>query len=247
VLRKALKSLVEKALHSRGYELKEQGTPLRGYEGCLEYAKARGLSPKTVFDVGVGHGTPWLYEAFPDAKLVLFEPLSIFDPDLNEIKNQRGADIHRVALSREPGQTTFNLNVGHPTSSSLLALDPKFARYAVHVQAEHRYRPETVAVETLDRLNRYEPPFVLKLDVEGAEMSVLEGGRETLRQTEFLITEMSVLRRQTGEPGFAAMIGFLEDCGFELFDIPTLAQAPENGQLIYLDAAFVPRGSRLWP
>jgi FkbM family methyltransferase len=188
-----------------------------------------------------------LYDAFPDSKLVLFEPLPVFEADLNELRDRHHADIHRVALSREPGEKSLNLNVGHPTSSSLLELDPKFARYAVHVQAEHHYRPQTVAVETLDRLNRYEPPFVLKLDVEGAEMAVLEGGRETLRRTDFLITEMSVLRRQTEEPPFAAMIAFLEECGFELFDIPSLAQAPENGQLIYLDAAFVPKDSRLWP
>jgi FkbM family methyltransferase len=235
-------------LHARGYDLKEVDGPPRGYEACLRYAKSRGLVPKTVFDVGVGDGTPWLYDAFPEAKLVLFEPLKVFDSDLDEIAKRHNADVHRVALADAPGRADLNRNVGHPTSSSLLHIDPKFAEYAVHVvQADHEYQPEGVELETLDRLNKYEPPYALKLDVEGAEMRVLEGARRTLQDTQFLLTEMSVLRRQSGEPEFAAMIHFLDELGFELFDIPNIAQAKHNGQLIYLDAAFVQKGSFLWP
>lgn len=242
-----LKRWIVGLLRTRGYELKEIDEPPRGYEACLRYAKARGLIPKTVFDVGVGNGTPWLYDAFPEAKLVLFEPLNVFRPDLDAIAKRYDADVHHVALAETPGQADLNRNIGHPTSSSLLNIDPKFAKYAVHVQADHRYQPEVVAVDTLDRLNQYEPPYVLKLDVEGAEVRVLEGARKTLRDTQFLVAEMSVLRRQSGEPTFAEMIDFLQECGFELFDIPYLAQAKDNGQLIYLDAAFVPKGSYLWP
>ena len=37
---------------------------VRGYSDFLAFAATRGVDPKTVFDVGVGFGTPWLYEAF---------------------------------------------------------------------------------------------------------------------------------------------------------------------------------------
>jgi hypothetical protein len=42
------------------------------------------------------------------------------------------------------------------------------------------------------------------------------------------------------------MIGLLDSVGFELFDIPELAQAAD-GTLRCLDAVFVQKGSRLWP
>src|SRR5262245_21736261 len=102
---------LERGLQQRGYELRDLGSPPRGFAASLEYAKSRGLAPKTVFDVGVGHGTPWLYEAFGDAKLVLFEPLAVFETELLELVRTHGADWKRVALSDRPGTAGINYNV----------------------------------------------------------------------------------------------------------------------------------------
>jgi FkbM family methyltransferase len=246
-LKQAVRNLIEKYLGRWGYELKEIGSPLRGFRASLEYAKSRGLSPRTVFDVGVGRGTPWLYEAFPDSKLVLFEPLVVFAENLTALARRYHADVHAVALGLEAGTAEINLNTAFPTSSSLLKIDGRFADFAAKVQAHHRFDSQVVVVETLDRLNSYEPPFLLKMDIEGSEMSALQGAKQTLEQTEFLILEMSVMRRLSGEPTFAEMIAFLDRCGFALYDIPCIAQTNSVAQLIYLDAAFVKRDSSLWP
>ena len=37
-------------------------------------------------------------------------------------------------------------------------------------QQAHEFATQTVNTEQLDALNCYEPPYVLKLDVEGAEL-----------------------------------------------------------------------------
>jgi len=244
---RTIRGYLEALLEVRGYELKVINSPLRGFDGCLQYAKSRGLAPRTVFDVGVGHGTPWLYRAFPSSKLVLFEPLSIFDSDLEALTRQYNADAHRVALGRQQGSAQLNVNVEHPTSSSLLQFDSAFANFSARVQGEHRFQQQSVRIETLDQLNRYDPPYVLKLDVEGTERDVLAGATETLRQTDFLLLEISVMHRLTSEPSFAEMIEFVDECGFELFDIPSLSQTHGTAQLVYLDAAFVPKHSTLWP
>ena len=241
-----IKNLVERVLRGFGYELKAVGSPPRGFPASLAHARGAGLAPRTVFDVGVGRGTPWLYAAFPDAKHVLFEPLATFGADLDRLAAELSADVHRVALSNRSGTATFRRHVDFPTSSSLYDIDPQFDAYSRRVQGQHRFEEQTVPLATLDELNRYEPPFVLKLDVEGAERDVIEGAGNTLRSTELLIAEISVMRRRRDEPVFADMIGLLDSAGFELFDIPELAQAAD-GTLRYLDAAFVPKGSRLWP
>lgn len=246
-MKRTIRKWLETILRSRSYELKVIGSPLRGFSGCLGYAKSRGLSPNTVFDVGVGYGTPWLYEAFPRRKLVLFEPLAIFEGILKDLARQYQADAHRVALGSKSGVAQLQVNVGYPTSSSLLPMDSTFAEFASRVQQAHEFRSQDVPVDTLDNLNSYEPPYVLKLDVEGGERAVLEGAQRTLGKTDLLLLEISVMHRRTHEPSFAEMIEFLDTCGFELFDIPSLSQTHGTEQLIYLDAAFVPKHSRLWP
>src|SRR5262245_61167607 len=194
MLKRIIKRWLEGGLRVRGYELKELGALPRGYRGCLEYAKSRGLAPKTVFDVGVGRGTPWLYDAFPDAKLVLFEPLPLFEGELAKLARRYNADVHRVALAEREGLAEgFNQNITLPTSSSLLRLEPRFAQFVEKIHRRHEYQQLPVALDTLDRLNEYDPPFVLKLDVEGAKTRVLRGASETLRSTDFLITEISVM------------------------------------------------------
>lgn len=40
----------------------------------LRVHHARGLQPKSVFDIGVAYGTPWLSDAFPGAKFDLIDP-----------------------------------------------------------------------------------------------------------------------------------------------------------------------------
>ena len=39
------------------------------------YVQTLGFAPATVFDIGVHRGTSWLYSSFPDARLVLVDPM----------------------------------------------------------------------------------------------------------------------------------------------------------------------------
>lgn len=239
--------LIEAFVARHGYELRETGEPPRGFAKLIELTRMRGFEPRTVFDVGVGHGTPWLYEGFPDARHVLFEPLDTFHAELETLACLIGGELHCVALSDRSGSTAFQRNVDFPTSSSMYEMDSRFARFAVTAQAEHRFSTQQVRTECLDALNCHEPPYALKLDIEGAELQALRGARRTLQQTELLIMEISVMRRQVGEPTFAETLSAVEDMGFDLFDIPELAQTRNNGPLLYLDAAFVRRDGMLGP
>ena len=92
----------------------------------------------------------------------------------------------------------------------------------------------------------YRPPFVVKLDVEGAESLVLAGAASTLQKTDLLLLEISVMRRHVGEPSFGEMVQILDHSAFQLVDIVDLAQGGPAGPLIYIDAAFVRKGLPYW-
>ena len=82
-----LKTAVKRAAGILGLEIqrKQRGTARSSLEGCLRSAKANGLAPGTVFDVGAAAGTPQLYEAFPEARHFLVEPLEEFRARLETV------------------------------------------------------------------------------------------------------------------------------------------------------------------
>ncbi len=82
---------------------------------------------------------------------------------------------------------------------------------------------ERVRITTLDALARRHYPagdrLFLKLDVQGYERNVLEGGRDSLDRVVGLRAELSVLKCYEGEPLLCDMLPYLYDLGFKLTGI----------------------------
>jgi hypothetical protein len=75
----------------------------------------------TIVDVGVGDGTPYLYEAYPDADLLLIEPLAEFDEPIANILRERRGSSHRVGVGSREGRSSVHVTL-HPERSSIHSL-----------------------------------------------------------------------------------------------------------------------------
>ena len=240
--------LLERLIDRYGYELKEKARSPSGPRQFLSMLAESGYQPATVFDVGVGYGTPWLYEAFPEAYFVLVEPNRDLEPKLGEICKQYRGEYHLLAAGPQASQATMKINENQVTSSSLLPLEieylEKLGKRSIH-RNEH---DQVVDVRPLDELvaDRMKRPFLLKLDVEGYESEVLRGASAMLRDTDLIVTEISVTKRFEGEKLFGDFIAQLESLDFQLFDILNLEQMRPGSPLSYMDAVFLKRGSPLW-
>ena len=94
-----IKSLVRRTLENMGYEVKRLSNAVQpGYNS--QYLSMFG-SPKLVFDVGVGYGTPELYRACPSAKFILIEPLLEFEEAINEICCKYDCKVYYKAVSHK--------------------------------------------------------------------------------------------------------------------------------------------------
>lgn len=189
-----------------------------------ENLRRENLSPATVIDVGVAGGTSGLYEAFPDAHLVLIDPLEEFRETLSRLAGKHGGEYLLTAVGAEEGTSTIHI---HRTA----ALSSLMTRIQAEQDAERREIPVT----TLDKLaaeRGWRSPFGLKLDVEGYEPFVIQGATSMLKETQFVIAELAISPRFDDDWTMARFIELMRSNGFAVADILDATRA-------YADVRFV--------
>jgi len=177
----------------------------------MEFARGHGFRPETIVDVGVAAGTPGLYESFPDAFLILVDPVAENEVFMRDIAaKRRRARAWLAAAGPRPGR-------------AVLSVDPSYSgsRMADVVGRHKKGEDRVVDVVTIDDLVREAGcigPFVIKVDVEGAELSVLEGATATLPDTEMLILETRTWPIAKAPQLLETLIR-LKEWGFVAFDV----------------------------
>lgn len=233
------RSLIERYLSKFGYTLKVTGFPVRGFDNFLEFIKKIGFYPKTVFDIGVGYGTPWLYEAFPKAHFVLIEPQAEFEPYLKRICGQRDAEYHLIGVGDTDGNAHIYRLPNSPTGSSFLPPSEQ----GKQIWGEFQRSEEPMPIVKLDTYKERNGPFLLKIDTEGFELQVIRGADAVLAKTDLVLMEVAVVERQAGEADLIDVGAVMKKHGFRLVDIPVLTQRSADGPLLYMDVAFARVGS----
>ncbi|MBF0267950.1 MAG: FkbM family methyltransferase [Alphaproteobacteria bacterium] len=224
-------------LRQLGYELvsiEGRGT----LEGVLANAKRCGLKPDLVIDVGAGRGDFAKRAAaiFPDAALLLVEPLSEFTQALNDLCATL-PQARWIAAVASDQTSSMTLNV-HPDlfGSSLLLEDE-----CTNVNGT----PRSVSSITLDSQIIEAHAIVLKIDVQGAELKVLAGAADVLKRAELVILETSFFHFFPQGPLFDQVVSFMLDQGFVLYDLFGLSHRPLDGALAQVDAVFAKREGTL--
>ncbi len=241
-----IKKATRAALARLGYELRRSepagradGGLARSMSDVLALASRLGVQPATVIDVGVAAGTPELYRAFPQAALVLVEPLEEFaESCAAALASRRGVSV-LAAAGPADGTATLNVHVDHLDGSSLFpeTMGPGF---------DGRQRPiSTVRIDTVVRESGFQGPFVLKVDVQGAELEVLDGAPRTLLDCQLVLLEVSLYEFMRGAPQLGDVVGYMADRAFSVFDIFGGIFRPLDGALGQIDIAFAQDDSHL--
>ena len=191
---------VERLLKRYEYRLADSAADPPGLAGACARLSAAGFKPGTVIDVGVGPGTPWLYGSFPAAHFELFEPLDLFRPLIEKSTNQIDAAVHYCALGDHRGTLAIEVNVEHPTSSTMASYAGEYVKAAYRGTSLPAMAKQEVQVRTLDEFGPFAGPTLLKLDVEGYEAKVLKGATQTLQDVDVIISAVSVAPRHRGRP-----------------------------------------------
>lgn len=195
-----------------------------------------GFNPVAIVDVGVATGTIGLYETWPATKYFLVEALPQFDADLQRISAGL-ADCECV-----------NAFAGRSAGMVEIAVDPNADHAHVIGEAPAEWGRATVPIVTVDSLVAPlglgpSTEILLKVDVDGKEIDVLEGARGLLGSDAVVISEAALLDTDMGR--FSQIVVFMSQLGYEVFDIVEPLCRPVDDVLWQVDLIFCRRSSPL--
>jgi FkbM family methyltransferase len=204
-----------------------------------------GSERPVIFDVGahIGETAHRYRKLFPEASIHCFEPFpASFERLKAAVLGVRGVTAHALALSDSSGAAFLNVNRGVQTSS-LLATDSTAASYWGGGLLDTQGRIE-VATDTIDSFcatHLIERIDVLKLDVQGAELSVLRGASRMLQASavDVVYMEMIIAPTYVGQRPLHEYLAFFADRGYSLFDLYNPVR--RWGRLLQADIIFVSR------
>lgn len=178
----------------------------------LNHIKSLGFEPSTMVDVGVAYGTPGFYDIFENTRYLLVEPLEEYLPVMKKICSDFPGQWVCCAAGKKEGKVTLNV---HPDlSGSSIYKESEGA----HVDGIERQIPMH-RLDTLLMKRRFKGPMLLKLDVQGAELEVLDGATEILPEIEIIIMEVSLFSFYKSTPQFAEIVARMLDLGYVVYDI----------------------------
>ncbi len=199
--------------------------------------KSQGFRPQVIFDIGASSGI-WseeMLEVCPSARYHLFEPLAdhadIYKTDLpGRLALRRNLTLHPIALGETNG-TVEMLMFRDAYGSSMLD-----AGYEVAV--DRRVSVPLFRLDDYVEKHGLPLPQVIKIDCQGAELKILRGGLNALRNTQVVFLE-TWLKRCYGPdtPLLHEVIEMLEGFGFSLMQFGDVFH-DEQKRLYSVDAVF---------
>lgn len=194
----------------------------------------RGFQVQTVIDVGAAEGIYFLglrhAGLFQTARHFFVDAMVENEEIYRRIGAKFATGYEITALSCMEGEVAMRI-------------DPDF--YNTHiggVQPAGKYeKTRRVPVSTMDSLvarHKLRAPFMIKLDVQGAELDVLRGALATLQEAVIVTAEIQIFPERDG---LVELLALMNGNGWALLDLTDLAYGPADGTFYQCYATFIPK------
>jgi FkbM family methyltransferase len=201
------------------------------------------LNARVILDVGanIGRVAEAALRTYPHSEVHCFEPVSTTFGMLHHRLARFGSRVHLhpYGLSNTNGDVTINLtsfhgaNSIHPQARLHKQLNPHVTEVGT----------ERILLKRLDDVAGELPKTcdILKIDVEGHELQVLEGGEAFIRdKVDTILIEIPLMRDQSWEnQGVFGVFEMMRKLGFGLLNVIDLYRARQpDMMLVQMDCVF---------
>jgi FkbM family methyltransferase len=241
-----MKDIIQRILHLFGYHLSKSSekyiltSQINSF--VLQHELIKAEKP-VIFDLGayVGDVTEIYRKLFPLASIYCFEPFpQSFRILSKRFEGESRTFCHNTAVYEKKGTEILHSNL-LPSTNSLLVTDGTAASFWGEGMFETTSHVEVITT-TLDIFcNEAGIPHIdiLKMDVQGAEFSVLMGAKEMLatQRISLIYTELMTCQTYKEQHNLHEYLSFLFSYGYTLLDFFNLER--RNNQLVQADAVFL--------
>jgi FkbM family methyltransferase len=234
-IRSSGKRAANTLLKKFGHAIEREGV-IPSFDRFADMLADRGLEPKTIVDIGVAAGTPWLYRRWPDARYFLVDPTPQSLPHMTAWSKRLKADVMNCAFGEEEGQGKIKIRANHAGSSMYEEIGEAeiVEEVVVPVRRFDEMIPAGISL-----------PLLVKIWVQGAELKVLRGMGKWFDRVEVIIVECVLLPTLKDAPDFLETMCFMAQKNFYLYDFIAAQRRPLDGALHNVNGVFVPSTSCL--
>ena len=206
----------------------------------LYLLKKKNFLPNFIVDVGCGYGewTKKLLKIFPSSSYFLFDADKNNNNKLNELKKKNKKINYKICLLSNDIKSYKFYNMGYGSSI--------FEEQTTH----ERKVEEILSTKLIDELPKNLIDFnnnLIKLDVQGSELKVLDGLENFIKFFEVIIMEVSLHGYNKNSPLFDEVINYMTNKNFRLYDIFDSKRLGKNKSfLLQFDCMFVRSDSQLF-
>ncbi|MFA6315246.1 MAG: FkbM family methyltransferase [Candidatus Paceibacterota bacterium] len=194
----------------------------------------------SILDIGANEGQflEKIMKVFPGKQTYCFEPLrEVYKKLQTKTKDRQNVKVIQCAIGDENKEMSMNHCEFSP-SSSLLKMDD------LHKKAfpfTAKSQKEIVLVRKLDNIDeirdKCKRPFI-KIDTQGYEINVINGGLETFKLSPIIMIEVSYKSLYEGQPLFDDIYNKLTKMGFNYIGNIEQLLDPTTLQPLQADAIF---------
>lgn len=193
----------------------------------------QGYAPRAMLDVGahLGSFSKSIVEIFPGCAPVMIEP----NPHCADALAQLPFESHAFAASHHSGEAELHLTTEwlQSTGASLYRENTHFFRDEVlqKIRVPRRRLDDVFAGRRFD---------IVKIDVQGAELDVLRGGKTIVAQADYLLMEVSLVDYNAGGARAEDVFAELTAMGFSCAGVLEFhrLKGVANGALLQMDFLF---------
>lgn len=230
-----IKKILKKCAALFDLDIVRSGSKQRGSFDSVIAQIASQWQPHTIIDVGAAYGdfVKKTASIFSDASFVLVEPLEEYAESLEAVKKTYPIKaIVSGAASAQHGEMPIHVHADLVGSSLKKEIEGE------HVDGVERVVPVTT-LDAIEEEQQLTGPYLLKIDVQGAELDVLAGAQNVLKNTECIVLEVSLFRSMHGGADLHDIVTYMKEKGFVAYDIASFLYRPYDNALSQVDMIFV--------